>query len=179
MEDTEAKETTTLFDIETTRQRFSGRIRGDLSALYRVYCRISEVADASNDADLKKASDDLLRVWDDIATTATVKVLANGYVDWIKEVPSLQDGLASIARLVSDTTLRSHLSDDEWASVMAVAQHRSDTGGLYIDIHRALWAVNDMMEFDKLERGELLTVLLAVLREAWLEHSEGTDDTPR
>jgi len=73
-----------LLEAEEMRNKFIGRVRGDLTNLYRVYCLMSEFAQAIGDEELLGAVAELLRIWDDLSNTVAVKVIANGFVEWIQ-----------------------------------------------------------------------------------------------
>ena len=154
-----------LLEAEEMRNRFVGRVRGDLANLYRVYCRIAEFAQATGDAELKAAAYDLLKVWDDLSDTAAVKVIANGFVDWAltRCGPTPDEAQDGVERLMDDAALRSNLSDEEWKTALEIGRKWLEVGTAYEDVRRGMVAVNHVMGTEWATRDEMLNAVLAAL----------------
>jgi hypothetical protein len=156
-------------NAEKVRSRFAGRVSIDLANLYRVYCRLSELGKNAQDRALIDLADELLKIWDDISNTATIKVMANGFLDWIKTgcgpvevVPAMDT-----PSMTEDPKLHSNLSDAEWAFVLDMATRRLDTGGDVEGVRRTLHALNTLMGIDPLERSVFIEGMMMIVNEAW------------
>lgn len=154
---------------ERTRGRFKSMVTVDLANLYRVYCRMAQLAQAEQDADLTALTDELLRVWDNISQTVTVRVMANGFLEWIRTgCLRVEADISEPAGAVrNEPGLRSNLSDVEWRFVIDVVATQLDTGMNADGIRRTLSAVNTLMGINPLSRDMLLDGILVIVNEAW------------
>ena len=157
-----------LAKLEALRDRFAVYMQADMAKLYGVYERVLRMASVAEDAELAEAAGDLLKLWDKISDTATVRVLTNGTMDWIRSGRGPTVGVkGGIEQLAGDETLRSNLNDAEYMAMLEVGLRRLEAGGAYDDVRKALATVNELMGMERMERGELLAFILRLLDEAW------------